>query len=289
VIVSGRYDEGVRRRPALSESVVKTLFAWSGNRCAFIDPDNGRGCEEKLTDPAWPRVKARVSHIRGLNVGSARHAELPPGELNAFENLILLCPNHHALVDDLEPERFPVDALEAMKARSMVDPAAAGWAPGDAELRRVARLLLAAMGALPGQDEDEAPDEPAFDDATYSRIRPGQVVAETLGDKLWLYNQGVSPVYAVRALPEWPPDRGEGIFVRFLDVRIPRLEPDAARAVASLLVDLSKERREPIFEPGKTTASVVRPGPEWALPIRVEWRDADTNLHGYTVDLLDLG
>jgi hypothetical protein len=26
-----------------------------------------------------------------------------------FDNLILLCPNHHARIDDLEPDRFTVE------------------------------------------------------------------------------------------------------------------------------------------------------------------------------------
>ena len=45
---------------------VKTLFALSGNVCAY------RGCEVKLTDPAWTKVNADVAHIRGEKPGAAR-------------------------------------------------------------------------------------------------------------------------------------------------------------------------------------------------------------------------
>ena len=53
-------------RKRLPDWVVKTLFALSGNRCAFYDPEGLRPtCEEPLCDPAWRSVKARICHIYG--------------------------------------------------------------------------------------------------------------------------------------------------------------------------------------------------------------------------------
>ena len=94
-----------------TEPVIKTLFALSGNRCAFD------GCEEHLTRAEWPAVNADIAHIVGLRHGSARHACDHP-DVNGFENLLLLCKNHHHRVDTLEPHRWSVDDLRAMKERA---------------------------------------------------------------------------------------------------------------------------------------------------------------------------
>jgi hypothetical protein len=93
-------------RPA----VLKKLFALSRNRCAFPI------CEELLSKPEWPKVLAKVCHIAGLNRGSARYdATITNVERNDYPNLLLLCPNHHELIDELEPERFSVNDLHDMK------------------------------------------------------------------------------------------------------------------------------------------------------------------------------
>jgi hypothetical protein len=105
--------------PEPSLPTIKTLFALSGNVCAFRDPTSGRGCEAKLTDPSWTRVRARICHIRGYAPGSARFDEDQADEdRNSFDNLLLLCPNHHVEVDDLRSADFTVEVLQKMKARA---------------------------------------------------------------------------------------------------------------------------------------------------------------------------
>lgn len=102
--------------------VLKKLFALSRNRCAFPV------CEELLSQPRWPNVKAEICHVAGLNEGSARYdPAMTPEKRSAYENLLLFCPNHDTLVDDLEPERFTVDDLSDMKL------AHEAWRPGDVE------------------------------------------------------------------------------------------------------------------------------------------------------------
>lgn len=123
---------------AMSDSVVKTLFAMSRNICTFIDIDFGRGCEEKLSDPAWKKVKAEIAHIRGLRPGSARH-DPAYGDPNCFDNLLLLCPNHHSHIDDLEPERYTVEFLEDMKWRRAAE-SSTPWADEQTLGRFVALL-----------------------------------------------------------------------------------------------------------------------------------------------------
>jgi RNA polymerase sigma factor (sigma-70 family) len=151
----------VALRIAISDSVVKTLFALSRNVCSFIDEDRRFACEEHLTDPSWKKVKAEIAHIRGLNPGSARfdHNYVDP---NDFENLILLCPNHHNVIDDLEPDRFTVHVLLAMKHKAIERGDGAPWAP-DEVLGRFARQLIrqsllqwAVESQLPRADAEEA-------------------------------------------------------------------------------------------------------------------------------------
>jgi len=134
------------KRPEPSEPVVKTLFALSRNVCAFSDSERGEDYEQRLTDPAWKRVRARICHIRGLLPDSARHdASMTDVARNAYENLILMCPNHHNLIDDLEPDRYSVDVLTEMKQRAELHGGAAtAWAD-DEMLSRLARSAIAAM------------------------------------------------------------------------------------------------------------------------------------------------
>lgn len=107
------------RRPK-GDPVVKTLFGASDNKCAFLDPDNDdERCGEMLSSAGWKGVKGIICHIRGLNPGSARYdSSMTDKERNAFENLVLMCPNHSKRIDDLEPERFSRTALEEMKRQA---------------------------------------------------------------------------------------------------------------------------------------------------------------------------
>src|SRR5689334_10364450 len=92
---------------------IKTLFALSRNVCSYT------ACEAKLTDPSRRSVRARIAHIAGENPGSARYDPLmTDDQRRSFENLMLLCPNHHNLIDDLDPDGHTVERLREMKARA---------------------------------------------------------------------------------------------------------------------------------------------------------------------------
>lgn len=129
--------------------VLKKLFALSRNRCAFPS------CEEVLSKPEWPKVLAKVCHICGLNPGSARYdALMSDPERNDFPNLLLLCPNHHDLIDELEPQRFSVDDLCDMKAAHERDrPGDRDWCSEEDSSAFVVKLALTNGYAIlaPGQ------------------------------------------------------------------------------------------------------------------------------------------
>lgn len=100
---------------ALSEKTIKLLWSNAAGRCSFAD------CNEKLTvqqaaDSA-PYTLGEMAHIKGKNKGSNRYDETQTDkQRDSYENLILLCPNHHTLIDKPENEGiYSVDVLMKMK------------------------------------------------------------------------------------------------------------------------------------------------------------------------------
>ncbi|HAD87362.1 MAG TPA: hypothetical protein DCG48_08375 [Rhodospirillaceae bacterium] len=94
---------------AVSVKNVKILWANAAGRCAFPD------CHEKLSiaeaGKSAPYTIGEMAHIRGEKPGANRHdPKQSTDERNGYENLILLCPSHHALID--KPENvgeYPVE------------------------------------------------------------------------------------------------------------------------------------------------------------------------------------
>lgn len=95
-----------------SETAVKTLFALSRNQCYMA------ACERELTKPEWKRVAGEIAHIKGEHPGSPRYDEAQDDkERQGFDNLILLCPTCHKIIDWLEPDAYPPDVLYEIKQR----------------------------------------------------------------------------------------------------------------------------------------------------------------------------
>jgi hypothetical protein len=139
--------------------VVKTLFAHSGNVCAFFDPDRfPPACEKKLTDPSWNGVNAVICHISGRRPGSARYdATMSNRQRNSFENLLILCPDHSTLIDRLEPMRYGTDRLNEMKQRNLNHAAPPeAWLPTGG-LDELALTLHLEMHSVWSTGEEEEP------------------------------------------------------------------------------------------------------------------------------------
>jgi hypothetical protein len=87
----------------------KRLFAVSGNRCAF------RNCRQPLVDELTGKVTARICHIKGNKPTSKRYdSSQPEEERQGFDNLILMCPVHHDVVD-ADDVTFTEDVLRVLK------------------------------------------------------------------------------------------------------------------------------------------------------------------------------
>ncbi len=93
-----------------STKTIKKLFALSGNKCAFPK------CSMSLVDEDSGSVVAEICHIKARNLDGARYdATQTDKQRNAFENLILMCPIHHKIIDDDE-ESSTVERLQEIKA-----------------------------------------------------------------------------------------------------------------------------------------------------------------------------
>jgi hypothetical protein len=88
---------------------IKRLFSLSGNRCAFS------GCRIPLVDSDSGKVVGKMCHIRANSPRGPRYDPSQSEEVRqAFENLLLLCPMHHDVVD-ADPETYTAARLQRMK------------------------------------------------------------------------------------------------------------------------------------------------------------------------------
>lgn len=96
-----------------SPTTLKVLFALSGNQCAHPE------CTNTLIEPATEKsdalVTGHICHIYAISTDGPRgKIGLTQKELNAPDNLILLCRNHHAVVDG-QHETYSADMLKEWK------------------------------------------------------------------------------------------------------------------------------------------------------------------------------
>lgn len=92
-----------------SIGTIKQLFAVSGNRCAFP------GCKEALVRDGI--LIGEVCHIRAARQGGPRFApDQKNNARNQFENLIILCPTHHKLIDS-DVKTYTTEYLIAIKRK----------------------------------------------------------------------------------------------------------------------------------------------------------------------------
>lgn len=88
--------------------IKKAVFAKSMNKCAFPN------CHQQIIDE-YGKVLGEICHIQGVNKNSARYnPELTAKQQISEENLILLCPNHHTIIDNNEGE-FSVNVIKGWK------------------------------------------------------------------------------------------------------------------------------------------------------------------------------
>jgi len=100
---------------AITNKSIKLLWSNAAGICSFS------GCTEKLSveqaAAVAPYTLGEMAHIKGNKPGSNRY-DLSQSNVDrdSYENLILLCPTHHTLIDKEENEaEYPVELLHEMK------------------------------------------------------------------------------------------------------------------------------------------------------------------------------
>lgn len=104
----------------ISPKTLKVLWSLAAGRCSFP------GCGMKLclpNDGGGQYVIGEMAHICGERLGACRHdPNQTPSQRDGYENLILLCPNHHTMIDECENDKkYSVDVLLKWKRAHEAD------------------------------------------------------------------------------------------------------------------------------------------------------------------------
>jgi hypothetical protein len=95
---------------SISQKTGRMLLARSGNQCAFPN------CVAPITDLATGNVTGEMAHIKADSPGGPRYdPDQSEEERQGFDNLMILCPPHHKIID-LDVQVYTVEVLRRMKA-----------------------------------------------------------------------------------------------------------------------------------------------------------------------------
>ncbi len=102
-------------------SDIKRLFAFSGNNCA--EPK----CPRKLIGQDDITVVGKICHISAASKNGPRWKKMTNDERRSFDNLILLCDEHHQIIDNKENESTYTEVVlkkwkEDHEAKNQVTP-----------------------------------------------------------------------------------------------------------------------------------------------------------------------
>lgn len=132
----------VKRR--YSPQVLKRLWALSQNECYYPD------CPQPLAYPNDAVVVGEIAHIRAVSPSGPRHdPDLPESEVNGFDNLIILCPTHHLMIDAVREREWPSERLVELKRKHEDRRSPDGPALGGDVLDLVVELTLVKIASQP--------------------------------------------------------------------------------------------------------------------------------------------
>lgn len=93
---------------SINPSVLRLLYAHSGNRCAFPD------CDVPIFEDNG-QLTGECCHIEAFSKNGPRYNEnMSDEDINGYDNLILMCSRHHKIIDG-DPISFSVDRLKEIK------------------------------------------------------------------------------------------------------------------------------------------------------------------------------
>jgi len=98
---------------SIPQKDIKLLWARAAGRCSFPDCRMKLTQDKNLASDSFPL--GEQAHIVGENKNAPRgKSTLIIEERNSYFNLILLCPNHHTMIDK-SPEDYPIEKLHLLK------------------------------------------------------------------------------------------------------------------------------------------------------------------------------
>ena len=98
---------------SISERDIKLLWGRAAGMCSFPDCRVRLTQDNKLASASFPL--GEQAHIVGLTKNSPRgKSNLTKTERDSYYNLILLCPNHHTLIDK-SPDDYTIEKLHYFK------------------------------------------------------------------------------------------------------------------------------------------------------------------------------
>ena len=98
------------KRTPISQKAVKRLFAESGGVCAFP------GCNTRFVDVTSGALLGEMCHINAASPGGPRFdSSLSEEARSNDDNLIILCPTHHSLIDQ-DADTYSAAKLKSLKA-----------------------------------------------------------------------------------------------------------------------------------------------------------------------------
>jgi len=106
----------------------------SQNRCAFPN------CQQSLVEAVSGKVVGRVCHIKAASAGGPRYdGSQDEGARHSFENLILMCPIHHDVID-ADTEAYSVERLHRIKSAHESQGPRIAEIPDEAALKFIAEI-----------------------------------------------------------------------------------------------------------------------------------------------------
>jgi hypothetical protein len=98
---------------SISQKDIKLLWGRAASRCAFANCKTLLTQDSQATSIGFPI--GEQAHIVAKEVDGPRgHSCLSPDSRDSYDNLILLCPTHHTIIDK-NPEDFSVNKLHDLK------------------------------------------------------------------------------------------------------------------------------------------------------------------------------
>ncbi|MEU5448274.1 MULTISPECIES: NACHT domain-containing NTPase [Streptomyces] len=176
----------------------KLLWVKSGDKCAFT------GCHQELTVNVSESPERRKLVVIGEEAhivakeddGPRGDPSMPSAERNSHENLMLLCPTHHTLIDKEKGANFSVETLLEMKRIHEEAVAAQRNSNTDAGLHARRESILSglsasrarlvsrwiAVGVEADKAEELADDSRIGKSEAFASFHPEKKIAVLLGD-----------------------------------------------------------------------------------------------------------